>query len=102
MSQKERNFQRKTDNVLGGSSKTRKTSTGDTTIKSNPGTLQKIIISANGTTNTLTVKDGATTLISVVLTASVLPHVIFFGIDMATSIVVGMSAADGDILVIYD
>lgn len=103
MTQTQRNIDCITQGVPGGSSKTRKTGTGQVTIKASGGTLHRIIVSKCGATaNTLTLVDGATTLMTAILASTIIPYSIEFGIDMATSIKVQMGTANGEILVVYD
>jgi hypothetical protein len=76
--------------------------TGDQTVKSTPGNLQRIIVAnTNAAVQTLAVKDGATTQV----VTSVPPNDtrdIPFGVGFTTSIVVTPSHANIDALVLYD
>lgn len=76
--------------------------TGDQTVKATPGVLRRLVISnANAAVQTLTLKDGASTIIVIQVPATT---TISLPIESGhtTSIVVNPSHANIDALVLYD
>lgn len=94
--------QRKTG-ILFASQKARVTGvTGDQTVKSGPALLHRLVISnGDAAVQTVTLKDGATTLIVIkVPTGQAFQPELF--IQIATSIIINPSNANLDVLVVYD
>jgi hypothetical protein len=94
--------QRKTG-ILFASQKTRVSGvTGDQTVKATPALLHRLVISNNDVAaQTVTIKDGAATLIVI----KVPPNSPFqpeLFIQMVTSVILNPSNANLDILAVYD
>lgn len=66
------------------------TATGATTIKTGTGVLHRVIVNTPGTTNTITILDGATTV--AVLAAGTVAGSYAYNIGVGTSLIVNPSA----------
>lgn len=77
--------------------------TGDQVVKAAAGLLHRIVLSNGGVAATLTVKDGAATLVVLNVPANTgAPVSVEFGLQCAASIVVNPSAVGVDALVVYE
>jgi hypothetical protein len=77
--------------------------TGDQTVKATRGILRWIVLSNSGAAATLTLKDGATTVLVLNVPASTAaPVALAFHAAFSTSIIVAPSAASVDALVVWD
>jgi hypothetical protein len=77
--------------------------TGNQTVKATAGYVYRVVLSNSGIAGTLTLIDGATTLIVLNVLASTMDAIsLEIGAPFTTSIVVNPSATGIDVLVIYD
>ena len=80
----------------------RKTAANEETINTGRCFLKGVLIAKQGTNNTVTIKDNTTTIVAFIVASSLIPNYVPLNINIKTSLKITHSAADGDMLYIYN